>query len=179
MTDLSAEYMETGGLSEGSYEALKEAGYPREVVDAYIRGVQAQSSELAEKDVNEVLSVAGGREKYGQIMEWAGKNLSQEEQDAYNKAVRMGNKDVAKLATQGIVSRYEAEFGRTPKLVRGGGGGNGNASTGGNTSSGGFSSRSDMVTAMSDKRYGRDPDYTAAVEAMVRNSKLMTVVNRK
>lgn len=170
MSELSKEYAKDGKLSDESYEELAEAGFPKHVVDAYIRGItqgQSEAAVLAEKDVAEVLGVAGGEEGYGKLMDWAGKAFSQEEKDAYNKAVNIGDKYIAKLAVQGLVARYEAEFGKEPTLVNGGGKATEDTNEG-------FKSRADMVSAMSDKRYGRDPDYTREVEKKVVNSKLMS-----
>lgn len=170
MSELSKEYAKDGKLSDESYEELAEAGFPKHVVDAYIRGItqgQAEAAALAEKDIAEVLSVAGGEEGYGKLMEWATKAFSAEEKEAYNRAVNIGDKHIAKLAVQGLVARYEAEFGKEPVLVNGGG-------KAVEDTNEGFKSRADMVAAMSDKRYGRDPDYTREVEKKVVNSKLMS-----
>ena len=171
MSELAKEFQKDGKLSEESYEELKEAGFPKSVVDAYIKGVeksQAEANTLAEKDVAEILSVAGGNEGYETLMAWASSSFSEEEKEAFNRAVNMGDKYIAKLAVQGLVARYEAEYGRDPKLVNGGG------RAVEDSGKDGFKSRSDMTAAMSDKRYGRDPDYTREVERKVINSGLMS-----
>ena len=170
MSELSKEYQKDGKLSEESYTELEEAGFPRAVVDAYIRGVTQGNTEaaaLAEKDVDEILTSAGGREGYEKLMQWASDSFTDAEKEAYNRAVNMGDKYIAKLAVQGMVARYEAEYGHDPKLVNGGG-------RAVDDTKDGFKSRADMVAAMSDKRYGRDPDYTRDVEQKVANSKLMS-----
>ena len=176
LSELSKEYAQDGRLSDESYRELEEAGFPRAVVDAYIRGVtqgQTEAKALADRDIADVLGVAGGEEGYGKLMAWATTAFSDEEKDAYNRAVNMGDKHIARLAVQGLVARYEAEYGHEPELVNGGSG-----RTVGDTEKDGFKSRADMVAAMSDKRYGRDPDYTREVEKKVAGSKLMNARSR-
>ena len=171
MSELSKEYAGAGKLSDDSFKQLEDAGFPRGVVEAYIRGVEQQSGSVAQKDVDEILTAVGGTQKYEQMMSWAQKSFSTEEQKAYNHAVTFGDKHIAKLAVQGMVARYEAEFGKEPKLV----GGDGKSSTEGSEK---FKTRSDMIAAMSDKKYGKDPDYTREVAQKVINSGLMKVRNQ-
>ena len=169
MSELAAEYAKDGKLSDESYKELEKEGFPRAIVDAYIRGVEKGNAEavtLAEKDVAEILGIAGGEESYQKMMQWASTSFNAEQQEAYNRAVNMGDKHIAMLAVQGMVARYEAEFGRDPQLVGGG-------RSIGTDSGDGFKSRADMIAAMSDKRYGRDPDYTREVEQKVTKSGLM------
>lgn len=167
MSELSKEYETTGALSAESYKELAENGFPQEVVDAYIRGVKAsvsESGELAKKDVDSIISEVGGLSKYEQVMSWAATKLTPQEQESYNRAVTAKDPAVARLVVQGLFSRYEREYGHAPTLVEGGRS---------SPVSAGFSNRSDMVAAMSDKRYGKDPDYTREVEVKVINSGLM------
>jgi hypothetical protein len=165
VSEFSAEWEKTGTLSEESFSKLEEKGFPKQLVESYIKGVTSHANTLAEADVQEVLQVAGGPEKFQAISTWAKTNLSADDLAAYNSAIQM-NKATAKLAMQAVVSRYEAEFGRAPKLL---GGGAASSSTGVEA----FENRSDMMKAMNDKRYGRDPEYTRSVERKVLNSKLI------
>jgi hypothetical protein len=165
VTDFNTEYAKTGKLSEESYTKLEAQGFPKQLVDSYIKGMTAQAQGLAEADVQEVLKVAGGQEKYDAAIKWAGANMSAEEKEAFNTAVQT-NKHTAKLAVQAVVAQYEAEYGKAPKLL---GGGAASSSTGGEV----FANRSEMKAAMSDKRYGRDPEYTRSVERKVIASNLV------
>ena len=170
VSDIAKEYEETGSLSEESYKELSDNGFPKEVVDAYLRGLEQSSSdagELARSEVEKIITEVGGLEKYERVMAWAAEKLSQEEQDAYDKAVSANNPTMARLVVQGLMSRYEREYGVQPNLVTGGRANE--ASIEGSS----FASRSDMIQAMSDKRYGTDPDYTREVEAKVIRSGIM------
>lgn len=175
VTELAAEYERDGVLSEESYKELADNGFPKEVVDAYIRGVKAstqEQTELAQKEVDAILQEAGGLERYEKVMAWASDKLSPEEQEAYNKAVTSSDPTVARLVVQGLMSRYEKEYGSNPSLLSGDGG------TAGTPITNAFSNRSDMVQAMSDPRYGKDPDYTREIEGKILRSGLMRTGRR-
>ena len=175
VTELAAEYERDGVLSEESYKELADNGFPKEVVDAYIRGVKAstqEQTELAQKEVDAILQEAGGLERYEKVMAWASDKLSSEEQEAYNKAVTSSDPTVARLVVQGLMSRYEKEYGSNPSLLSGDGG------IAGTPITNAFSNRSDMVQAMSDPRYGKDPDYTREIEGKILRSGLMRTGRR-
>ena len=175
VTELAAEYERDGVLSEESYKELADNGFPKEVVDAYIRGVKAstqEQTELAQKEVDAILQEAGGLERYEKVMAWASDKLSPEEQEAYNKAVTSSDPTVARLVVQGLMSRYDKEYGSNPSLLSGDGG------IAGTPITNAFSNRSDMVQAMSDPRYGKDPDYTREIEGKILRSGLMRTGRR-
>ena len=60
---LTTEYEEKGALSEDTYKKLADAGYPKAVVDTYIRGIEAAN----EAFVNSVYTVAGGKDEYDEL----------------------------------------------------------------------------------------------------------------
>ena len=171
MTALAEEFEKDGKLSEESYKELEENGFSRELVDTYIRGVQAtagEAGELAKEHVDAIIAEVGGLEKFEAVMKWADGKLSQEEKDAYNKAATGKDPVVARLVVQGLVSRYEREYGHAPTLLKGG-----RTSTSSSPSTEGFPDRTSMIKAMKDPRYGNDPEYTRSVESRVLRSGLM------
>lgn len=180
MTALAEEFQKDGNLSEESYKELEENGFSRELVDTYIRGVQsaaAEAGELAKEHVDAIIAEVGGLEKFEAVMKWADGKLSQEEKDAYNKAATGSDPVVARLVVQGLVSRYEREYGHTPTLMKGG---KTSVSAGGAASdTEGFPDRSSMIQAMKDQRYGNDPEYTRSVESRVLRSGLMRSGGRR
>ena len=179
MTALAEEFQKDGKLSEESYKELEENGFSRELVDAYIRGVQsaaAEAGELAKEHVDAIIAEVGGLEKFEAVMKWADGKLSQEEKDAYNKAATGSDPVVARLVVQGLVSRYEREYGHTPTLMKGG---KTSVVDGAAPSSEGFLDRSSMIQAMRDPRYGNDPEYTRSVESRVLRSGLMRSGGRR
>lgn len=152
---LSEEYDKNGSLSEESMKKLEEAGYPKSVVSAYIAGLEA----TAEKFVNDVVSHVGGADKYRQIAQFI---ATSGQADAYNSLLEKGNLSEIKLALDGFRARMRARTGNTGRSILGGGG-SGKVNNG-------YSSKQEMVKAMSDKRYGRDKGYTMEVQRKVMNS---------
>ena len=179
MTALAEEFQKDGKLSEESYKELEENGFSRELIDTYIRGIQSaatEAGELAKEHVDAIIAEVGGLEKFEAVMKWADGKLSQEEKDAYNKAATGSDPVVARLVVQGLVSRYEREYGHTPTLMKGG---KTSVVDGAAPSSDGFPDRSSMIQAMRDPRYGNDPEYTRSVESRVLRSGLMRSGGRR
>lgn len=148
---LQQEYATNGGLSDASYQSLLAAGLSRELVDAHIAGMEAQSK-LA---VQEAHALAGGEQKFTSMLQWAAANLSQEEREAFDASVT-GSSAQRSLAITGLKARFESAVGSNPALVRGSQGGN---------AEGAYQSRAEVVADMRDPRYAKDPAYRARVEA--------------
>ncbi len=158
MTDLSAEYEQSGQLSEDSYEKLAKAGISREYVDGYIRGQEA----LAVQYQSEVFEVAGGQQGYTEMIQWAAKNLTLNEINAFNTSVNSGDLEQAKLSVQGLMAKYVASEGNEPRLVKG-------TATGDAASV--FRSTAELTAAMKDPRYKSDPAYRQdVIEKLGRSS---------
>lgn len=98
------EFAETGELSEKSYEELSKLGLPKDIVDGYIEGQRA----LADNHTNSIMSTVGGKEQYEQMMDWASKNLSPNEIQAFNNTIDKGSLDQAQLAISGIQAKYNS-----------------------------------------------------------------------
>lgn len=162
---LSESYYETGKFPEEAYAALEEQGISRAIVDSYLRGSQenyTESKVLAEAQINEVKGTVGGDEGYSKLMQWAKTNLTQVEQDRYDKIMGSGDLDLIKMTVAGLKARYDAAYGIDPNLV----GGRSKGSPGKDA----FRSTQEVVDAMRDPRYGRDPAYTKEVEEKVARS---------
>lgn len=154
-TALEREYAANGGLSAESLAALEKAGISRPLVDAYIRGQEA----LLKETVNEMTALAGGEEGYKSMTAWAAENLPKGEIEAFNMAVSSGNRPLIRIAVAGLAARWKASEGDAPQHLVGG-----RADAAGGGSEGGFRSAEEMVAAMRDPRYGKDPAYTRDVE---------------
>jgi hypothetical protein len=154
MAALNAEFAANGDLTAETRQKLADDGYPKEIVDGYISGQKA----LAEKYDQAAFAIAGGEASFKAMADWASQNFTEADAKAYNEAVT--SRDVAKmnLAVQGLKSRYEAAEGLKPNLLKGDGSAN---------SAQGFTSREEMVKAMSDPRYKKDPAYRKTVETRV------------
>jgi hypothetical protein len=155
---MAEHFYENGGLAEEHYAELEKAGIPREYVDQYIAGVQAEAEQIRE----EIFSEVGGEENFAAMAEWAAANLTAAELDAYNEAVDSGDMSVVRSAVMSLAFRYQRDVGRDPKLV----GGNSGGVTG-------FESLAQLTAAMKDPRYNTDPAYRREVEQKLARSNIM------
>lgn len=155
--EFAEEYQSTGTLSPESINKLEQAGYPKAMVDAYIAGLEAQ----ANKFVDTVKSYADG--KWDNIVELV-KTQGQEAIDGFNATLNTGNLSQIKLMINGLLAQHKTQFGTSNPLVTG--------MPTATTNQAGFTSKQEMVTAMADKRYGRDMSYTREVQTKVKMSNI-------
>lgn len=144
------EFASSGELSNDSFDELAKMGYPREMVETYIKGMQSAQT----ADANAVMDVAGGTEGYKELTDWALNNMPETELQLYNQMVETGT-DNAKMAVEWLMSKREAAEGVEPNLVSG---------KSQAPAKDEFRSTAEVVAAMKDARYGKDPAYTKDVE---------------
>jgi hypothetical protein len=149
-SSMEEEFAETGTLSEQTYKALQDKGIPKEMVDSYVDGQQARATQYT----NELFGFAGGEESYKSMTEWATDNLPDSEIDAFNGAITSGNTSQARLAIDGMVSRYRDNGGYEPSLL------SGKASASVDT----YDSWAQVTKDMGTAEYKKDPAFRQAVE---------------
>lgn len=156
MVSWSEEYTTTGGLSDATYAIIQsKGGYPRPLVDTWLAGQRA----LGEQSLAKAHDMAGGTEEYHQMSEWARGALSPAEREGFNKAVAHPGA-VRDNAINGLVARWRGDEGQEAgRRIAG----SGIAGAGA-----GFRSTAEMVAAMRDPRYAKDPAYRADVEEKAR-----------
>lgn len=165
-SDMNSRWQESGELTTDDYSQLDQAGFNKEMVDAYLAGLNyqaAKDSALTMQQINEVKASVGGEAEYAAMVEWASKNLSKEEVEAFDSMVNTQPLSTIKLATAGIYSKYTGANGREPKLI----GGRTPRSEGDV-----FESTAQVVEAMSDPKYHKDPAYRKKIEAKLSRSKV-------
>lgn len=146
------EYNEYGALSSKTMADLAQAGYPSEVIEGFIESRQNLESEFTDA----VYNSAGGEQAYNKVIEWAQGNLSNKVLSSFNRAIDNNNLEAVTLMFEGMKAKMVAKQGTRNPTIMGGG-----VTTGGYK---GFSSKQEVVEAMSDPRYGADPSYTRAIE---------------
>jgi hypothetical protein len=152
LNDASSEYAENGELSKETMSKLADMS-SEELVQAYIESQANQETaavSLSDKQVNSIKERVGGEEQYNTIVNWAGQNLDQESIDGFDSLIETGNVKAIEMAVAGLKSMYEAQNGSEGRLITGK-----SPSTVGDT----FKSQAEVVAAMSDPRYDRDPAY--------------------
>jgi hypothetical protein len=159
----SKEFSENGDLSDESIQKIAGMGIPEHLVRAYVDGQKA----LVDTNTKTMMSYAGGEQAYTQIQNWAADNIAEDEIDAFNSIIESGNMSNIKMAIQGLKARYEQANGKqTGRLIQGEMSG---------PAGGAFRSISEIVEAMKDPRYARDPAYRKDVESRVALSNALGV----
>jgi len=154
------EFFEKGNLEEESYEELKDQGFPKHVVDNYLKGIKAEANDQAQ----EIFKTVDGEENYNNMVAWAEENLPEEDKQAFNQAVTSGNQAQTKFAVEGLFSRYnkDAEGDKPSRVIDKGKVPKNN--------SGSFQSRSEVTEAMSSEKYQNDPAFRKEIERKLKNS---------
>lgn len=150
------EYETNGSLSEETIEALNKAGYPPEVIEAFIEGRVA----MEERFTKAIYESVGGEKEYRSIVNWASQNLTKKSIDAFNRAIDNNNINAITLMLEGMKAKMVGKMGTAKKSIHGG-------ASAPNGSPKGYNSKADVIKAMSDPRYGRDAGYTRMVEQQV------------
>ena len=113
---------------------------------------QAQQTpvEISEAQVNQIKNAAGGEQAYANIINWAKTNVPAEQINAFDEVVNSGSVQAINLAVAGLKAQYDNANGVEGRMVTGKP----------PTNSGDvFRSQAELVAAMSDARYDRDPAY--------------------
>jgi len=151
-----SEFAETGELTDKSYADLAKQGLDKTLVDSYIDGQKL----VAETNTKTIQDVAGGKEEYAELLDWAGKNLSSAEQKVYNDLVDTGDIETAKFAVQGLLSK-SGKNSKQQSLYEG---------TSDEVTKDAFGSVAQVTEAMNDPRYDKDPAYRKSVEDKIARS---------
>jgi len=165
--EISERFYNDDGISEDDYSKLGEAGFSRQIIDTYLDGLRGggQSEDIASNQIQGIKDSVGGDDNYSKMVSWALESLPAEEVKAFNDLTETANAPAIKLAVQGLYSQYNNAMGVEPSLV------SGRASSGGPTP---FRSTAEVVTAMSDPRYGKDVTYTEDVQRRLGGSDVFT-----
>lgn len=153
---LVKEYEDNGKLSEESMKALKGAGYPETVVNAFIKGFEAQVNEFT----NAVYKMAGGEAEYGKLCNFI-KGLGEADVQAFNETINSGSLTQLAALINGYKAQMTTKYGTSNHSILGGA----NA-----VEAQGFNSKDAMIKAMNDPRYGNDMAYTEKVQRMTMQS---------
>ena len=128
----------------------------REIAQMHLkyRADNQQQTELTEQNITDLKGVVGGEDQYQQIMQWATQNLQKNEIEMYDAVMDKGDPLAAYFAVQALSGRMKDSQGVDGQLL-----------TGKAPKSDGdvFKSQAQVVKAMSDDRYEKDPAYRQAI----------------
>ena len=115
---------------------------------------EPQARDMPQEVVTQLKSIVGGDANYKNMTEWASSNLSEQEIAMFDKVMDFGDPNAAYFAISSLAQRYQDAVGFDGKLLTG------KASS---NSKSGFRSQAEMIEAMQDPRYDRDPAYRQEV----------------
>ena len=173
---LAGKFKDPQALEQAYVELQKKLGEPRDEVQS--TEDESESTEPAEEEetsseseadvetlseaqAEQLMEMVGGDKAYKSMLDWAGDNFSKEEVEMYDGVMESGNPNAIFFAVQALQARYNDAVGSDGQLLTGRGAQNTDDS---------FKSQAELVAAMSDPRYDRDPAYRADLMRRLENS---------
>jgi hypothetical protein len=152
--DLFDAIMESYRTGEWDDNLVEEVGKmdPIDVANMFLtkQGEAQQTAVATEEDVTQIQDSIGGIDEYQNMIQWASENLSEQEINLYDAAMDRGDPLTMFFAAQALNSRYQDAVGYDGEMLTG--------SAPRNTSNA-FRSQAELIAAMSDPRYDKDPAY--------------------
>ena len=159
-------YENNGQITQEMHDQLTGAGIAKEAVDAYLSGRakdMGMNSDLSQADIDSIKTSVGGEKAYDNLMNWAGQTLSQDAINSFENLINIGDKNSIQLAVNGLVAQYQNDNGYEGRMLTG---------KAAKTNTDIFQSQAQLVEAMADPRYDRDPAYREAVREKLDRSDL-------
>jgi len=119
--------------------------------------------DLSTNDVKELKGLVGGEQNYSNMLQWAQSNLTEQEIGMFDAVMGSGDINSAFFAVNSLAQRYNDRVGYDGKMLTG------NAPKGSQDT---YRSQAEMVAAMSDPKYDKDPAYRRDVMEKVQRSEL-------
>ena len=156
--EISKHFHDTKGeITDDMYKTLEDTGLSRASIDSYLAGraaesgyTSSQTADLTDAEVTRIQTSVGGEAQYNKMIGWASENLEPTTLEAFNSMVGNGDFNTVQLAFNGLKAQYENAEGYEGKMLTG---------KPAKSSRDVFRSQSEVVQAMSDLRYERDPAY--------------------
>jgi hypothetical protein len=175
---LAGKFQDTQSLEQAYLALQKKLGEPRDEAEAGEEREQEEqvpdeqedvpeekdSGKLTEQQATQLFEMVGGESTYKDMLSWAGNSLSKEEVEMYDSVMADGNANAIFFAVQALNNKYLDAVGKDGQLLTG--------RTSSPSADNSFRSQSELVAAMSDKRYDSDPAYRSDVMRKLENSEL-------
>lgn len=136
---------------------------PVDVANMFLEKGNTQTVQATSDDIEQIQASIGGTEEYQSMIQWASENLSEQEVGMYDTVMDRGDPLAMFFAVQALNARYQDAVGYDGELLTG--------QSPRNTSDV-FRSQAELVAAMSDPRYDKDPAYRADVADKLDRSNL-------
>lgn len=177
---LAGKFKDPQALEQAYMELQKKLGEPRDEVqttedegepaEAEPEEEQQESEEepeetvaLSEEQAKYLMDMVGGDKAYQSMIDWAGDNFSKDEVEMYDSVMAGGNPEAIFFAVQALQARYADATGSDGELLTG---------RSAKTTDDSFKSQAELVAAMADPRYERDPAYRQELMRRLENSEV-------
>ena len=148
-------------FNEDTLKELSESD-PADLAKMYLEyRNNTSNTSLSNEEAEALKGSVGGEEQYSQLMQWANENMNDQEIDMFDSVIDSGDVNAAYFAIQALSYKYGDSVGVEGKLVQG------KAPT---ETTRGYKSQAEVVAAMQDPRYDRDPAYRQEVMAKLERS---------
>ena len=163
LNEASQEYAQEGKLTEETFEKLSQMD-SKDLLEAYME-IQSnqQIEDFTAEQVSDIQNFVGGEEQYNNLVGWASENMPQNFIQAFDNLLNVGDPDMVKLAVVGMQAAFQEANGYEGRMLSG---------KPAQTQQDVFRSQAEVVQAMSDPRYDRDPAYRQDVFAKLERSDL-------
>jgi hypothetical protein len=150
------------GEPRDEVQATEDEGEPAEEEPAEESEDTDESSEgLSEEQAEFLMDMVGGDKAYKSMLQWASDNFSKDEVSMYDSVMESGNPNAIYYAVQALQARYNDSTGTDGQTLTG---------RGAQSNDDSFKSQAELVAAMSDPRYDRDPAYRQDLMRRLENS---------
>lgn len=149
------------GEPRDEVQTTEDAGEPAEEEPAQEPEDSDNSGSLTEAQAEYLMDMVGGDKAYKSMIDWAGQNFSKEEISMYDGVMGSGDSNAIFFAVQALQARYNDNVGSDGQLLTG---------RGTQSTDNSFKSQAELVAAMSDPRYDRDPAYRQELMRRLENS---------
>ena len=158
ITSASEEYYANGNKLSPETLAKFSSLSSQDLIKAYMevqsnpefQAQAAPAADITEAQINQIKNSAGGEQQYANIINWAKTNLPQDQIVAFDEVVNTGSVQAIQLAVSGLKAEYDNANGVEGRMVTG---------KAPQNSGDVFRSQQELVAAMNDPRYDRDPAY--------------------
>lgn len=156
ITEASRQYYDNEGqVDPETMEQLAQMN-SRDLVEAFMAiqenapdSVGEQYPDLTDSEMNTVYNSVGGEAEYNKLTSWAAENMEDRALDAFNTIIDQGNPTAIQIAVAGMKAEYDNVEGYEGRMLTGKAARTSDA----------FRSQAEVVKAMSDPRYDKDPAY--------------------
>lgn len=154
-----------------------EAGIPQDFIDTWKQKTSDVADKAADEQLTSFYEVAGGKDEFSKLTEWAGNTWSEEQIKTFNNIMDNGSEEEVKFTISNLKSMYdmsnkeEVKVEQKPiKMVKA----DSIAPPAGST----YKSQAEFQRDLSDPRYGQDEAYREAVLQKLKRSSIQLAITK-